>query len=234
MAGPDQSRAAARAPWMYGAIGALLALVVVLAVIVVMLLGNGGGTGNLAAATSTPTAGPTEVAVGSNGSGGPAATDGATSPGDSLPASAGATTGPDATPGATTGATPRATAGHTSPPATPRPSATAAPKPTIDSFTADPNYVTNCAPGSTITLSWLTTNADRVDIAVDIPAGESPLDHLYLDHQALDGSYSGLSYPCDAPFSDGTGAKYHNYAVIAYRGSAVAWKIIRVYVQPQV
>jgi hypothetical protein len=230
MAGPASQRASGRAPWLYGAIGALFVMVVILAIIIVMLLGRSGPGGDLAGASGTPTGAPTDVAVGSNGSGAPGATDGVGSPGASLPASPGATLGPVVTAGHTAGPTP----GHTSPPATPRPSATPTLKPTIDSFTADPNYVTNCAPGSTITLSWLTTNADRVDIAVDIPAGESPLDHLYLDHQALDGSYSGLNYPCDAPFTDGTGAKYHNYSVIAYRGSAVVWKIIRVYVQPQV
>jgi hypothetical protein len=221
-------------PLVFGTIGTLLAIIAVLIVAVALLLsgplgglvgasgGPGGSVGPTGSAVAVATTGPTDPGPA------PSSSAGAATPDGSLAPSAGTTTAPHVTPGST----PAATAGHTTAPATPRPSATPTPKPKIDSFVSEPSYVTNCTAGTTVKLTWLTTNADRVDIAVD-PQGESPLQHIYVDHQALDG-YLDLAYPCSPPNQDNTGAKYHEYVVIAYRGSAYVYKSIWVFVQPQV
>jgi len=230
MAGPRSSSTSSRASLPLGLIGALL-VGIVLALILALLLG--GGTGGLVAASESPTSGSSQAAVASGGES-PLATvldsgagTGAPTAGPTAGSTTGTTTNPTAAP------TPRPTLPPTPrPTATPRPSATPTLKPKIDSFASVPNYVTNCDVNSTVKLSWTTTNADRVDIAVD-PQGGNPLQHLYADHLALDGSIV-LSYGCNPPNQDGTGAKYHEYVVIAYRGGSYVYHSISVFVQPPV
>ena len=204
-----------------GAIG------VVLAVALALLLGGGesgivAGTASTGASAGASAVAPSDVAVASalptDASAEPsaAATVAATPAVTLAPTTAAATRAPSRTPAPTVRATPR-------------PTATPAIKPVVDSFSADPGFITSCSIGTTVTLTWQTTNADRVDIAVD-PQGESPLQHIYLDHQPLDGSVE-VPYACDPPTTDPqTGNPYHEYVVIARRGTLAVWKSIKVFI----
>jgi hypothetical protein len=222
-----------RQPWLYGAVGALLMLVVILAIVVVVLLGGSqGGNGNLVAATASPSAVPSAVALASSGFTEAPSASSEPSAGATPGATAGPIDGPTAAPASTAAAarTPAPTT-HSTPKPTLAPSPTAATKPKIDSFTADPNFITTCDGSTSVRLTWTTTNADKVDIAVD-PQGESPLQHIYLEYQALDG-YVDVPYACTPPNTDPTtGDKYHEYVVIAHKGTAYVWKSIKVYIHP--
>jgi hypothetical protein len=222
MAGPGSRASASPQPLLY-----VIALAggVALAIIVGLLL-NKGGAPDLASATCTPGADGSGVAIASVG---PSPE---LSPGDSSvaslepaasapPTGAPSATQPPRTPAPTSRSTPRPTL-------TPTPTAT---KPKIDTFTANPTFITTCDGFTSVTLTWTTTNADAVSIAID-PQGESPLKHIYLDNMPLDGS-TQVPYSCDPPNTDpNTGDKYHEYYVIATKGTTHVWRFIKVYIHP--
>ena len=136
----------------------------------------------------------------------------------------------DAPPEPSDAPTPRITPKPTAKP-TPKPTPNATPKPpTISTFTADPDYITNCnaIDGNSITLHWTTSFASEVKLSVD-PMGGDPLEHIYSQGLALDGSEQ-LNYGCTPPNEDSSGSKYHEYVLIAIEGNVVKTKSIKVYV----
>jgi hypothetical protein len=191
-----------------------------------MLAALGGGFGGSVAATSSPGSSPTQAAVAS----------GSLEPSASLLETAVPSAAPTVHPGTGAPTQGPTTRPSTAPTKTAKPTLkpTAAPTPrppAITSFTAQPNYITNCnrIEGTTIVLSWTTSRASEVRIAVD-PVGEDPMDHIYAQGLPEDDSSDPIFYPCDPPNQDQSGSKYHEYVLIAIEGNRVTTKSIKVFV----
>jgi hypothetical protein len=215
MSGPETSSVRRREPLLYGVIGGLVVLVLALAVAVVMALGVPGQVP--VAASSSPTIGPS-----------------ATSAASAQPS---LSPDPDETTMATLEPTTEPTAAPTTAPTakpTPRPSPKPTPVPTvlgptISSFTANPDYITSCDPigGTTVTLTWTTSRASEVRIAID-PQGDDPLNHIYEQGLPPDGSAASIPYSCQPP-NEQNGAKYHEYVLIAIEGGAHVTRSMKLF-----
>ena len=80
----------------------------------------------------------------------------------------------------------------------------------------------------TIHLSWSTTNATKTAISID-PQGGDPRTQLYLTDENPDGG-ADVPFGCSPPNDNGTGSKYHEYVLIAYRSGFTVTRSIQVYV----